>query len=122
MSLLRTILLYPSLACTKLHPQKHTFYCTTIAYHVGLSAVSGGRRQFGQPKKNEFIITKLSYRWQHLLPLGDVESHVVHTFLLFVGCSIGQPTLNYQKCIFIHFTGYMYCWMHIFNRSVYLIL
>ena len=49
---------------------KNTFYCTTTAYHVGLSAVSGGCRQLGQAKINKDIIIELSYQSQHMLSQG----------------------------------------------------
>ena len=38
---------------------EEVFYCATIAYHLGLNAVSGGHRQSCILKKNESIMTKL---------------------------------------------------------------
>ena len=34
--------------------------------------------------KNEHIMTELFVRWQHLLSQGDIDSNVVHSFLLRV--------------------------------------
>ena len=74
------------------------FYCTTIAYRLGLSAISGDRRQCGQLRKNEFIMADLYVCWQHQLPQGDVDSDVVYRLKVLDRCSISLTPGTACQC------------------------
>ena len=61
-----------------------TFYCPTVAYHVGLSAIMGCLLPpSANTRKMSIIMTEKPIWLQHLLSGGDVDSDLVHNFLLF---------------------------------------
>ena len=60
------------------------FFCAAIAYNLRISVVLGGLLWLGQLKKHEHIMTELPIWWQHLLLRVDIDSDVLHYFLLLV--------------------------------------
>ena len=92
------------------------FYCTTIAYHVGLNANSGGRT----------ILANNQEKWT--FGFGRVRGLVCTIAVLFDNSSFFSCWPTYWKVfeillkIFTIFSEYTYCWMFflLFNSFYYI--